>query len=274
MIAAERLRRIGQMLRSEQVVSTAKLSETLEVSKMTIRRDFRHLEKMGLCRLTHGGAVAVGGTLVDDIPYSRRAQMYVEEKRAIGLRAASMVEEGETIAIDGGTTTSCMAAALRDRRDITIITNSLRVLNELSEARGLTVISTGGTMSTAFYERPGHADPCLVGPLAEMNMHRFRPSKAFMATTGLSIADGLSNGVVDQATMKQVMIESSREIILLADHSKFGQVASSIVGPLTLVDRIVTDVGVPLESRRAVESLGIEVIVVDPLKETTLLSGV
>ena len=226
MIPAERLQLIGELLSSEQVVSTAALSEQFGVSEMTVRRDLTRLEQMGLCRRTHGGAVSVRGLSVQDIPYGERMRLYVAEKTAIGRAAAQMVNEGDTIAIDAGTTTAHMAAALRNRQHITVITNSLRVLEYLSDVPGMTVISTGGTVSTAIEEPPGRADPCLVGPLAEATMRRFRPDKAFMATTGLTLTDGLSNSVLEQAELKRLMIDLSDEIILLADHTKFGCVAS------------------------------------------------
>lgn len=264
MIVAERLRRIGGLLRSERVISTKELSERFGVSQMTIRRDLARLEHMGVCRLTHGGALAIGSPLVPDLPYQRRAELFVAEKRAIALCAATLVEDGETIAIDGGTTTRHLAIALRDRKDITIVTNSLPVLNELYEAHDLTVISTGGVMSIASYEVPGHADPCLVGAVAERTMRCFRPSKAFMATTSLNLADGLSNALMEQASMKLAMIEVSSEVILLADSSKFGQVSASIVGPVSLVNRVITDTGITPELRHALESIGIKVITVEP----------
>lgn len=267
MIVAERLQRISELLRTEHVVTTSKLSKKLGVSEMSVRRDLARLEKMGICRRTHGGAITVGGTFVRDVPYSEREQQHVSEKKAIANYAAALVGEGETIALDGGTTTGQMAVALKDRKNITVVTNALRVLNQLSDSRDLTVVSTGGTISRSINEKPGYGDPCLVGPLAEATMRRFRPSKAFMATTGLTIPDGLSNEVMDQATMKQVMIESSAEIIMLADHSKFGHVASSIVGPVTLINRLITDTGIPQELKRALEKLGIDVIVVEPIEE-------
>ena len=274
MIVAERLQTISELLRAEHVVSTDKLSKLLSVSKMSVRRDLARLEKMGVCRRTHGGAISVGGTFVQDVSYSEREQQHVAEKRAIAYHAASLVGEGETIALDGGTTTGQMAVALKDSKNITVITNALRVLNQLSDSRDLTVVSTGGTISRSINEKPGYGDPCLVGPLAEATMRRFRPSKAFMATTGFTIPDGLSNEVMDQATMKQVMIESSTEVIMLADHSKFGHVASSIVGPVTLVDHLITDTGIPEELKLAIEKLGIVVTIVEPTEEIPFMTKV
>jgi len=101
-------------------------------------------------------------------------------------------------------------------------------------------------------------------------MRRFRPSKAFMATTGLTIADGLTNSMLAQAELKRVMIEVSSEVILLTDHTKFGQVASSVVGPVTLLHKVVTDQGISPQMRHALEELGIEVIAVETAAESKL----
>jgi DeoR family fructose operon transcriptional repressor len=261
-IAAERLRMIREWLLQEHVVSTSTLSRRLGVSEMTVRRDLRQLEQMHLCHRTHGGAVAVHGLSVQDMPYNQREALNVAEKVAIGRAAAALVLDGETIAIDSGTTAAHMAAALRNRQSITVVTNSLLVLNHLFDAQGITVICTGGILSSALNQQPGRDDPCLVGPLAEATIRRFRPSKAFMATTGLTIADGLTNGVLSQAEVKRAMIEVSSEVILLADHTKFGQVASSVVGPVTLVHRVITDQGISPQMCLALQELGIEVTVV------------
>lgn len=263
MIAAERLRRISSKLQADNVVSIASLSESLGVSEMTVRRDLARLEKLGLCRRIHGGAVSTRGTLARDIDYSKREQLHVAEKTAIGRAAAEMVMDGETIAIDAGTTTAHLAAALRGRHNVTVVTNSLRVLDQLCDARGITLISTGGTVAPAMDGEFGHGDHFLVGPLAEATMRRFRPDKAFMGTTGLTLADGLSNSVLEQAELKRVMMEVSAEVILLADHSKFGRVASSIAGPVTLLHQVITDDAISPQMKAALEELGIRVTTVE-----------
>ena len=268
--AAQRLQQIAEQLRSQHVVSIASLSKALGASEMTIRRDLMRLEKMGLCRRTHGGAVSTHGILARDIDYRQREQLHVAEKVAIGRAAAAMVQEGETIAIDAGTTTAQLAVALKGRRNITVITNSLRVLDQLCDSPGITLISTGGTVAPAMDGEFGHGDHFLVGSLAEATLRRFRPHKAFMGTTGITITDGLSNSLIEQAELKRLMMELSAEVILLADHSKFGRVASSIAGPVTLLHRVITDTGIPSQMKGALEELGIEVIVVEPAEDVLL----
>lgn len=270
LIRAERLQRIQDQLRAEHFVSLSNLSALLGVSEMTIRRDLIRLERMGLCRRTRGGAASLHGVLARDTHYSERELLNVAEKMAIGRAAAELVQDGETIAIDAGTTTAHLAAALKDRRNITVITNSLRVLDQLCDSPGIKLISTGGTVSPADSGKLGHGDHFLVGPLAEAGMQRFRPSKAFLGTIGCTLADGLSNSVLEQSQIKRVMMEVSAEVILLADHTKFGRVASSIVGPVTLLNRIITDTGIVPRIKEALERQGIEVITVESAREVPL----
>jgi DeoR/GlpR family transcriptional regulator of sugar metabolism len=272
-IRAERLQRIQDQLRAEHFVSISGLSVLLDVSEMTIRRDLTRLERMGLCRRTRGGAVSLHGVLARDTHYSQREQLNVAEKMAIGRAAAELVPDGETIAIDAGTTTAQLAAALKDGRDLTVITNSLRVLDQLCDSPGIKLISTGGTVSPLGTGELGHGDRFLVGPLAEAGMRRFRPSSAFMGTTGCTLADGLSNSVLEQSQIKRLMIDVSAEVILLADHTKFGRVAASIVGPVTLVNRIITDTRIVPRIREALERQGIEVITVRPASDVPVDAG-
>jgi len=264
MIAAERLEFIGERLRRERVASTAGLSRMLGVSEMTIRRDLKRLEELGLCRRTRGGAVMVRSTLVRETHYSHRELLHVAEKVAIGRAAQRTIEEGETIFIDAGTTTAQLAAALRERHNITIVTNSLHVLAQLCDSPGITLLATGGNVSPAMNGALGHGDRLLVGPLAEATIRRFRPSKAFMGTTGIAISDGLSTELLEQAVLNRLVMQMSAKVILLADHTKFGRVASSIVGPVTLLDRVITDTGLSSAMRSALQDLGIEVITVEP----------
>jgi len=226
------------------------------------------LEAAGFCRRTRGGAVAVRSTLVRELHYSQREVLHVAEKMAIGRAAAELVRDGDTIFVDPGTTTLHMAVALRERRNITVITNSLRVLDQLCESPGISLISTGGAVTPALEGPLGHGDHFLVGPLAEATIRRFRPTKAFVATPGVTIADGLSTAVLEQTELSRLAMELSAEVILLADSSKFGSVAVSIIGPITLLDRVITDSGLSPNMRHALEEVGLTVTVVEPATET------
>lgn len=257
MIAAERLEKIISFLREKHVVSTSALSEDLEVTEMTIRRDLLELESQGLCQRTHGGAIAAGRSILRETPYRERELQNVKEKRAIAREAALLVHEGETIALDSGTTTLQLARLLKKKRNITVVTNSIHAILELYCCNNIRVISSSGTLSNPMFTGESQGDPCLVGPLAEEILERFRPSKAFIGTSGISLDDGLSNSVMDEASMKRTMMRVSGEAIVLADHTKIGHVASSIVGPISLVDRLITDDKIPLSFLEKIESMGV-----------------
>jgi DeoR family fructose operon transcriptional repressor len=265
MLAAERLERITRLIRQRRTVSIAELSEMFGASEATIRRDLTKLEERGLLRRTYGGAVSLHSSALD-APFSVRAQQQVAEKQAIALAAAELVSEGETIVLDAGTTTAQLARVLRHRRNLTIITNSERVMNELYDCDGVTVIVTGGVL-LPFGELPGQGDVCMVGPVAEATLRRFRPAKAFLGVAGVTIAEGMSNTNLPQAQIKQLMSDISEQVVLLTDHTKFGRVSYSIVAPVEVVDVVITDSGIKAEDRKALEEQGIEVIVVEPVAE-------
>ncbi len=264
MIAAERLEYIIGQLREKHVVSTLKLSSQLNVTAMTIRRDLVQLEDMGFCKRTHGGAIALGRPILQETPYTERELLCVLEKRAIAKHAFNLVNEGETIALDSGSTTLQLAKLLKEKKYLTIITNSVHAILELYGYRDIKVISTSGTLSNTTYSGEGRGDPCFIGPLAEETLKRFRPTKAFIGTSGLTITDGISNSVTDEATMKRTMIDVASEVILLADHTKLGHVAASIVGPVTLIDNLITDNQITKEFEDSLTEMGVNVIKVNP----------
>jgi len=269
MIAAERLERIAELVRQKRTVSISELSAMFDASEATVRRDLTKLEKQGLLKRTYGDAVSLHtSNLGLDAPFSVRAQSHVKEKKAIALAAAKLVSNGETIVLDAGTTTAQLARALRNHRNLTVITNSERVMNELYDCDGVTVIVTGGVLLT-FGDLPKQGDLGMTGPVAEATLRRFRPTKAFLGTAGITIAEGMSNTILSQAQIKQLMIEISDQVILLTDCSKFGHVSYSIVAPVDVLDTIVTDNCIKAEDRTALEARGIQVIVVEPTAKVT-----
>ena len=268
MIAAERLERIAALIQERRTVSISELSDLLDVSEATIRRDLTKLEKHGLLKRTYGGALSSVSPKPSslDEPYDVRALYHVAEKRAIAQAAAGLISDGETIVIDAGTTTALLAHALRHRHNLTVITNSQRVMNELYGAEGVTVIVTGGELFVTGV-LPVRGDVVMVGPIAEETLRRFRPARAFLGTAGITIADGMSNSNLPQAQIKQLMSALSDEVILLTDHTKFGHLSYSIVDPISVLDRVITDSGLAPCDHDALAAQGVEVVIVDPLEE-------
>jgi len=265
MLAAERLKRIAEAVCQDGAVSITDLSARFAVSEATVRRDLSRLAQQGLLKRTYGGAVSRQTASVD-APFAVREQLYVAEKRAIALAAAKLVSDGETIVLDAGTTIAELARALRNHSDLTVITNSERVMNELYDCHGVSVFAIGGEVR-ALSGLPAKGDICMVGPVAEETLRRFRPSKAFLGTAGITIAEGMSNTNLPQTRIKQLMAEISTEVILLTDHTKFGHVSYSIVAGVDVLDKVITDRGIKPEDKAALEERGIEVVLVEPVPE-------
>lgn len=176
-------------------------------------------------------------------------------KRAIGQSAARFVHEGDTIILDAGKTAAYLAHALRGRTGITVITNSLAVVDDLREESGITLVLSGGMAR--------RETNSLVGPNAEATFHGLRADKVFLAVTGISLGFGLSNTNIAEATVKQAMLTAAREIIVLADYSKIGVESLVKIAPLDRIHRLITDSGISAHDRLAFVQRGIEVSIAE-----------
>ncbi len=176
-------------------------------------------------------------------------------KRAIAREAARLIKAGDTVILDAGLTTSFLAQALHGRAGITIITNSLPVLNELADEPGITLVASAGIVR--------HESRSLIGAAAESTFKDMRADQAFIACTGLSLTFGLSNTNLQETAVKREMIAAAREVILLADHTKIGVESLVRVAPVDCLHRLITDAGVSPQHRLALTQQGIEVIIAD-----------
>lgn len=269
MIPAERRARIQQRLAQHLTVTIAELAEELGASEMTIRRDLDELEARGICQRIHGGAVSLrvqeyrGPTYPS---YGQREQQQASEKTAIARAAAALVRPTEVIAIDTGTTAAYLARALRNTYPLTVISNSLRVLDQLYDVTSIALICPGGALSLED-RNLASGDLSFVGPLTVAALRSFRPNKAFITTSGLTVADGITNAALLQAEIKRTLIEIAEEAILITDHTKFGRASGFLVAGMNVFRKIITDVAAPAEDVAALRRQGIEVILVEPAAE-------
>jgi DeoR/GlpR family transcriptional regulator of sugar metabolism len=194
------------------------------------------------------------------------------EKAAIGRAAAALVRPGDIIAIDSGTTAAHLARALRTTDPITVITNSLRVLDQLQDTTQIALICPGGTLSVEDRNASG-GDLAFVGPIAVSTLRGFRPKKAFISTSGITLADGISNASLFQAEIKQVLIDIAEEAILITDHTKFGQVHGFLVSSVKAFSKIITDALAPPHDLDQLRDMGIAVILVEPAEDGALLQA-
>lgn len=253
MLSEERRQAILHLLDTMGNVTVAELGARFEVSEMTIRRDLDELERQGLLRRVHGGAVRGRGRSYEPA-FLIRYGLRQAEKERIAAAAADLIQNGDSIALDVGTTTLEVAKRLKGKRDLTVITPSLRIANQLAEMQDLRLILPGGLL------RPGELS--LVGALAEETFRQFYVDKLFMGIGGIDLEAGLTEFNLEDALVKKAMLRAAKEIIVVADASKFGVVTFSVVAPLQVVNRIVTDSAISPAMVDRLRERNIEVIVV------------
>lgn len=254
MLPAERLERIADLVRQQGSVRARELVELLGVTDETIRRDLARLAEAGVVQRAHGGAVAARPR--DETTTAVRLRENAPEKIAIGERAATLVSPGTTIILDSGTTTLCLARALRRTRDLVVVTTAVTNALELVGNPGTTVVMTGGVIRPITFGASGQ--------LAAATLRELRVDQAFLAIHSVSARGGLTYPSFEEVDAKRAMIEAATEVILLADHTKFGREALVRVAPLTAVQRIVTTPGVDPAELAAIADLGIDVIIAEP----------
>jgi DeoR family fructose operon transcriptional repressor len=176
-------------------------------------------------------------------------------KREIARRAAQEIHPGDVIFIDGGIVTQYLVELITKKTDITVITNATNIFDSLKNCSAITLISTGGILR--------RNDNSLVGPTAEGSLRDMRVDKLFLTVSGVSIDFGLSHTNLSEVTIKQAMIKSAREVILLADHTKFNQESFIQIAPINVVDVLISDNGLPASSRLQLNTAGVDVIVAE-----------
>jgi DeoR/GlpR family transcriptional regulator of sugar metabolism len=253
MLKKERQRRILRRIESRGEATVSELAEALDVSQMTIRRDLRELAAQGMAERVHGGAVrsSMGGEM-RAATIQEGADEAVDAKRRIGEAAAAMVEQGETIFIGAGTTTLAVAEALKDRRDITVMTNALTVANTLANAQSLTVMLTGGILRST--------NLSLVGYPAERNLQDVRADKVISGIRGIDLEVGLTSDDLHEMKTNLAIMAISKTLIVVADHTKFGRIASTRTAPVTAASTIVTDWDAPEHIVVELKKRGVQVI--------------
>jgi DeoR/GlpR family transcriptional regulator of sugar metabolism len=231
-LPSQRRQAVLRRLTTHGEVSFTELAEEFGVSEMTIRRDLETMEADGLARRVRGGAISVVSRSYEP-PLAVRATTASAAKTAIGAASARLVNDGDTIIIDVGTTTLELAKALHGRRGLTVVTASLPIAAELGIDPDIRVLMTGGQV------RSGELS--LSGGMTEDAFTAMNCDLAFIGVAGICAAPGLTEYNPDDARVKRAAISAARRTIVLADSSKLGRVAFSTVAPLSFVDVLVTD---------------------------------
>jgi len=253
LIPAERRNHIHKILRNQGIVRVSTLSDLFDVAEITIRRDLEHLEKDDLLvERTHGGALYNYHMRLEPT-YTEKDQIHRAEKQQIGFEAAALVEEGDILLINSGSTTLQILRHLPDRKILRVITSNVGALRE-TRGLDLELILSGGE-----YREESNS---LVGPLAALSLQQVYGSKCFIGVDGVSIKYGLTTPTLLEAEVVRSMIERTRgKVIVVADHYKFGVVADFQTAPIEKVDILVVDSGFDEGYRSELEELGIEIVV-------------
>ncbi len=249
----ERRELVLGLLSQRGEVSVAEVSTVAGVSEMTVRRDLDALQREGLVRRVHGGAITAVSRSYEP-PFSVRAGRAIDAKRRIGSAVAELIADGETLILDVGTTVLEVARALRGRRNLTVLTASLRILDLLSEERDMTVMAAGGLL------RPGELS--FVGDLAERAFDELLFDTFVMGVGGIAVEAGLTEFNLDDARVKKHAVASARRCIVAADSSKLGNVAFARIAPLERVDVLVTDADGAPDVLDAFRAADVEVLTV------------
>lgn len=257
MVVNERTGEILSLLEEKSPRSAAELAEALGVSIATIRRDFAELEKAGLITRYRGGAYLRHQGVGLEPTHKQREVKQRAEKEAIGQLASSLIKEGEVVVLDLGTTTLEVARALRKRRNITVFTGSLPIMNLLAGSE-LDLYFVGGQFK--------HRESCITGTVAQTFARSFYYDHFFMGVAGVSLDTGYTDFGIEEVELKKTFAQQSKRITVLADHSKFEQTYLAHLGPLEMAQTLVTDWQTDPEHLQALREHGVSVHVAQAAK--------
>jgi DeoR/GlpR family transcriptional regulator of sugar metabolism len=233
MLAEERHQRIRALLTALHRVTTDRIAADLGVSRETVRRDVVELEARGELRRVHGGVVAVGPE--PEPPIAVRTQVRQKEKRAIAKAAARLVEPGQTLFLDFGSTVSALAEELATLPGLTIVTNAFGVAQTIADGKRSEVRLLGGRVDADI--------PATFGEATVTEIHRYRADIALLSPVGLHPRYGATSFDHREAEVARAMVHNAGRVILLADHSKIGQASRVAFCPMDGIDTLVTDAG-------------------------------
>ncbi len=252
LIPAQRYERIQEYLAIHKVARIADLSRLLDASEATIRRDLEWLESQGILERTHGGAI-LSQRLLTEPAYLLRAQKFPEEKRRIGALAASLIEDGDIVFINSGTTATQVLRHIRSNANITVITNNLIGVIERGEV-GFEILLTGGA-----YQPKSNS---VAGRFAIDNLSQVYADKTFIGVDGISIKYGCTVPTNAEAEIVKLMIERTHgPLIVVADHSKWGVVSNFEVASVDQIDQLVTDEEFDSDAREELAAHKVEILI-------------
>jgi DeoR/GlpR family transcriptional regulator of sugar metabolism len=250
-MADERRALIMRIVNAAGRVKVKELAERFNISSVTIRNDLNELQRRGLVFRSHGGAVNPD-TRNYESPFSDRTQSHSDEKCRIGILAATLLQDGETIILDSGTTTEEIAKQIKNRQHIQVITNGVNIANQLLGSRGVQTIILGGTLQAD--------SPSIVGRGVEDMLSQLSADKLFLGAAGCDPEFGVSSGNLEESIVSKAMLAIARKVIVVADASKFYKRSISRVANFSEIDTVITDAGLPIALQERIRSFGCDLL--------------
>ena len=250
LFAGERQAQILLLLQKNRKVLVRELCELLSVSAVTIRNDLRELEGRGKLLRTHGGAIPCSHTGFEENS-AQKFKQNTEEKQAIAREAAKYVQDGDTIALDTGTTSYALAWELLSKERLTVVTNDLKIALLFEEHSDATVILLGGLLRRGYH--------CTVGSNSEQTMAKIFVDKCFMATNGLTALGGATTPNAEQAAIKQTMLSHGNQVILIAHGDKIGRNSLFCFAKPEQIQLLITDESANPNELNAMREHGVEI---------------
>lgn len=253
MLAVERRKKISQIISENGSVLVTELSRLFEVTEETIRRDLEKLEKLGILVRTYGGATLVESN-VSEVPIDKRQVINSTVKDAIAREAAKLVKEGETIFMDASTSVFFLARYIKDMKNLTVITNSNKVVIELADGENIKVVCVGGLLRKN--------NMSFVGKTTENTiLENYFASKVFTSCQGVTLNHGFTDQNEQEAEVKKAMIKCSDNVVMLCDHTKLGNLTYTKLADLSRINYFITDSKLDDEWQQVFQDKDIEVII-------------
>ena len=247
----ERQAQILQFIDQRQRVAVGQICDQFSVSPATARRDLDALAEQGKIQRVHGGAIPIRQA-PPELPVLHRLNDQSEEKQRIGRATAGLVADGDTIYLGNGTTVLEVARNLLVRKNLTVITNSLMVLNAMADSPDMTLISLGGQLR--------RSELSMIGHITEQALTELRADKVIIGVHAVDAKHGLTNQYLPETMTDRAILKIGRKVIVVADHTKCGRIATAVLAPVNAVDLIVTDSGIDHELEAALIAQGARIM--------------
>ena len=247
----ERQKQILSLLARQGRLRVTEIVKQFSISEATARRDVEALASQGKAQRVHGGIITLGQA-PPELPILERESEQPEEKILIGRAVAGLISDRETVFLGSGTTVLEVARNIRNHKNLTVITNSLPVLNVLTGVKEITVISLGGMLRNSELSYIGH--------ITEQALTEVRADKVILGTRGVSLEHGLTNDYLEETLTDRAILKIGQEVIIVADHTKVNRVSTALLAPLESMNTFVTDSNSDKKFIQSLKKRGIKVV--------------